>query len=466
MTHFRTVAAGSAVAIALLGSFVPAGAGQPSAGTGCQGDRRTTVYAQGKELGKGTWVPCVIDTKITSGESGLQIDTKGTLIRGVATDPVGIAVSADNGKTWKHRAMPDGTTASEGDGYLDPVTGRYFYTEAGNTDLRYTDDLGKTWGRGTFDSTQRQDWPRVFSGRPLKARAKGYPTNVYYCNWVAPLGVVSPTVCQKSVDGGRTFVSLGDPVFNIQACSNPTAFPSPNHGRGIVDPRNGTIYLVGAVCGHLDVAISKDEGKTWVHRVIPGSQSQYTYVQPIIDTATNVPFIQGNLTGKPNPVAAYLQSTGLVDNLKMDGRGNLYAAWIAAGTYKTTISSSRDAALTWSTPVQVTPPSVNHTVAPSIAVTKEGRVGVSYNGTTDKGATWTGYLTVVDDLGKRGQRVQTASVTRPGKPLITEPCCWSNGTQEWTEVRWAPDGTLWSAFFGSRPSGDAEGFVGHLVPQP
>lgn len=81
----------------------------------------------------------------------------------------------------------------------------------------------------------------------------------------------------------------------------------------------------------------------------------------------------------------------------------------------------------------------------SLAMTPRGRLGISYHGTTDR-ETYTGYLAVSDDPAAPAPQIQTATVTRPGKPLMDEPCCWASGTQEYTSARWAPDGSLWSAF--------------------
>ena len=112
--------------------------------------------------------------------------------------------------------------------------------------------------------------------------------------------------------------------------------------------------------------------------------------------------------------------------------------------------------------MRINPPGVLQTVFTGIAVTPEGRVGLSYYGTTDK-QVWTGYLAISDNPTAPLPTFETASVTRPGKPLMPEACCWASGPQEYTIPRWAPDGSLWGAFVATVPKGDAQGVLGRLV---
>ena len=112
--------------------------------------------------------------------------------------------------------------------------------------------------------------------------------------------------------------------------------------------------------------------------------------------------------------------------------------------------------------MRINPPGVLQTVFTGIAVTPEGRVGISYYGTTDK-QVWTGYLSISEDPTASAPTFETAAVTRPGKPLMPEACCWASGPQEYTIPRWAPDGSLWAAFVATVPQGDAQGVLGRLV---
>ena len=130
----------------------------------CQQDRRTTLHSGGKALGDGAYTPCLSDTGFTTGEPGLAITRDGTLLRSVTTAPAGIAVSSDNGQTWTRRLLPKEARTGIPDGWIDPATDRYFYSALGDTPVYSSDDKGMTWQAGTFDSPDRYDWNRVFSG--------------------------------------------------------------------------------------------------------------------------------------------------------------------------------------------------------------------------------------------------------------------------------------------------------------
>jgi photosystem II stability/assembly factor-like uncharacterized protein len=450
------------VAVLALGAVVPASAAGDDRRPGCQSDRRTVVHAGGAIVaGRGTFTPCLVDTGMTTGESGLAIDAEGVLLRSAASNPTGVAVSTDDGATWQRRPLPDGASTSIADGYLDPVTQRYFYSTASDSPVYFTDDHGAHWETGTFDSTARQDWNKVFSGRPVTPRASGYPSNIYYCNWTIPLGAVVTTRCFKSTDGGSTFVTAGPDIVPEPCLAEPRATPSVAHGRGIVDPRNGSIYLPVALCGQLFIYVSPDEGASWSRRTVTDANTALGLA--LVDQVSSPAWQQQNLGGRVNPVGPESASSQFSDALAMDRRGRLYAVWVDGSSYLPRLATSPDGGQTWTKPVSVTPPGVVQAVLPSLVVTPAGRVGLSYYGSTDR-ATWTGYLTTTKDATTAEPVFQTASVTPPGQPLMPEPCCWANGAQEYTAARWAPDGTLWAAFAASRASGDAEGVAGRLVP--
>ena len=243
--------------LSVIGVLAPAQPPTWSAATAarveCHADQRTVRHSGGVSLGAGAYEPCLINTGMTTGESGLAISGDGTLLRSVATEPLGIAVSSDNGVTWERRVLPDGATAGIADGYLDPVTDRYFYSGMGNTPVYGSDDHGATWQTGTFDSPDRMDWNRVFSGVPVAPRTEGYPTNIYYCNWTTGGGFNSFTRCYKSVNGGRVFTTTGPNPYRPEDCTDLTQTPGVGHGRGIVDPRTGAIYMSASFCGAFEL---------------------------------------------------------------------------------------------------------------------------------------------------------------------------------------------------------------------
>ncbi|WP_139279744.1 sialidase family protein [Rhodococcoides yunnanense] len=441
---------------------IPAQA-EPAQAPGCDPGRSTVSHRDNIQVaGTSAFEPCLVDTGMTTGESGLAIDSDGALLRTVTTGPTGIAVSEDDGATWERRVLPPGTTPDLADGYRDPVTDRFFYTGVGSGPVFATDDRGRTWTAGTIEPNLQfpGDWPRLFSGPPVQPRAGGYPTNIYYCNWTVPTGLTSGTRCYTSRDGGSTFQQSGPDIVPVP-CPDPLFTPGIGHGRGVVDPRDGTIYMTVSACGRLEVAVSKDEGASWIRHSVPDSHTGG--LRSIVDAIGSPGWVPQNLGGRINPVPAELSASQLSDSISLDAEGNLYVVWIDSGSYLPRLATSSDGGRTWSAGKQFAAPAVVQAVMPAVVATPEGRIGLSYYGSTDK-LTWTGYLAVSDDATEPSPTFASAAVTPPGAPLMTEPCCWANGIQEYTMPRWAPDGSLWAAFAATRPSGDGEGVVGRLIP--
>ena len=425
----------------------------------CQEDRRTVRHSGGESTGAGTYAPCLIDTGMRSGEPGLAITREGTLLRSVTTGPAGIAVSSDNGASWTRRVLPEGARTGIPDGWLDPVTQRYFYSALGDSPVYSSDDQGVTWQAGTFDSPDRYDWNRVFSGRPVAPRTDAYPANIYYCNMTQPGGFVTGARCFKSVDGGRSFKTTGPDPYKQGDCKDPTQPRGSGFGRGIVDPQDGAIYLPIHFCGATRVVVSADEGASWSERIVHKDTGGGGI--GVLRALASPAWRKQLTSGRVNTVPAEMAMTQTSDALAMDAAGRLYYVFTDDGQLPV-LSWSADKGRTWTKPVRINPPGLLQSVFTGIAVTPEGRVGISYYGTTDK-QTWTGYLAISDAATAPVPAFETAAVTRPGQPLMPEACCWASGPQEYTIPRWAPDGSLWGAFAATVPKGDAKGMLGRLV---
>ncbi len=472
MRLFLTIVKQTPVALAIAGLLALTGAKllppmlNPDAGpkfiqhmSECQQDRSTIRHSGGKAQGAGSYTPCLIDTGMRSGEPGLAIMRDGTLLRSVTTDPAGIAVSSDGGVTWARRALPKDARTGIPDGYIDPVTQRYFYSALGESPVYASDDKGLTWQLGTFDSPDRYDWNRVFSGRPVTPRAGGYPTNIYYCNMTQPGGFVTGARCFKSVDGGRIFKTTGADPYKHGDCKDPTQPRGSGFGRGVVDPRDGAIYMPIHFCGATRVVVSLDEGASWSERIVQKDAGGGGV--GVLHALSSPAWRKQLMSGRANMVPAEMAMTQTSDALGMDGAGRLYYVF-NDDAHLPVLSWSADKGQTWTKPVRINPPSVVQSVFTGIAVTSEGRVGISYYGTEDK-QVWTGYLAISDNPTAPMPSFETAAVTRPGKPLMPEACCWASGPQEYTIPRWAPDGSLWGAFVATVPQGDAQGVLGRLV---
>jgi hypothetical protein len=212
-------------------------------------------------------------------------------------------------------------------------------------------------------------------------------------------------------------------------------------------------------CGATEVAVSRDEGTTWVrHAVQRMHNSGY---KAVLDALASRAWRKQLTNGRTNIVPAELAANQTSDALAMDAAGRLYCVWIDE-SYLPVLSWSGDKALTWSSPVRFNSPGVVQAVLPSLAIAPDGRVGIAYYGSTDK-QTWTGYLAISDSATAAVPTFETASITRAGQPLMPEACCWASGPQEYTIARWAPDGSLWGAFVATVATGDAEGVLGRLI---
>jgi hypothetical protein len=428
--------------------------------SGCLNGARTQHHAGGRSLGEGAYQPCLVDTGQPSGEPGLAIAPDGTLIRSVALNPTGILVSADQGRTWLRRALPAGTRDGIPDGYIDPVTGRYFYSALGNSPVYASDDKGQSWQAGQFDSAVRYDWNKVFSGRPVKAREGGYPTNIYYCNMTQPGGFLTGTRCFRSTDGGRTFVTSGADPYRRGDCTDYTQPQGSGVARGVVDPRDGTIYLSTSFCGAIEVAVSRDEGTTWTRRRVQAqSGSGGTALIAALGSAA---WRNQLLHRRKNIVPIEMAANQSSDAIGIDGRGRLYLIWLD-DQFQLVIATSPDQAQTWAAPQRIGLPGLAQTALPSLAVAADGKLGVAYYGTAD-GQVWTGYMGIGTLSADGKSAFETAAITRANAPLMPEPCCWASGANEYTAARWAPDGSLWGAFLATTATGPARGIMGRLRP--
>ena len=177
--------------------------------------------------------------------------------------------------TWTDVTSPYSVINIDPIAATDHVTGR---TWAGGLDgacsiLSYSDNDGASWvPTGNSCAGAAIDHPTIGSGPwagalPLDAV---YPRAVYYC---AQLSVAQ---CAVSYDGGITF----QPGVAIQC-----GFVNPGlHGSVHVGP-NGYAYLPFQTCGSENgVAVTTNNGVTWVGRPIPGATAPAAGFDPDVAT--------------------------------------------------------------------------------------------------------------------------------------------------------------------------------------
>lgn len=379
------------------------------------------------------------------------------------TGATGVARSLDAGATWEIvvpviEASGEPANPNSLDPYLflDPTTGRLFVDDLMPrcSTLAWSDDLGENWA-WTVHGCTNFDHQTIFGGRTVTSTTQGYPNVVYHCagNLVGAVGASTMATCEKSVDGGATFVPTGGPVYFPDP---PYAgqLEAPGHcdglvGHGVADHR-GWLYVPKGHCGRPFLAISKDEGLTW-QRVQVAARG-----------------IATGADGTKNHEAS----------VDVDRDGNLYYSWVAEDHLPYLVVSVDEGA-TWTQPVRLSPGGVNRTWSAQLAAGAPGRVAIAYYGSIDaprwkpgcafvgecaaalgedlvgrlRGAsppnyTWGGYVTLLYDALAPSPKAGSFLVNASNDPLIRGDCgpvsCQQAG--DFTDIRIGPDGTAWATF--------------------
>lgn len=371
----------------------------------------------------------------------------------VVQGPEYAAGSDDDGATWTALGSGGPTTGSLVPPWMDvdPVTSRIWFVTTlpslCGARISWSDDDGRHWATNPSVGCPGQGSERVLEGPPPRggARPHGYPHVVYYCGNGTD---IEPSVlyCYKSLDGGRTFTSVGgfpDP--------GPPGYCGVEHAArpGIVGP-NGFLYFPLDLCGQLGVAISRDEGATWQRLPIATTDIQDLYIT----------------------------------SAAADSAGNVYIAWVAGSGAAAGVGGaglpylvlSKNDGQTWSRPMMIAAPGVQQVRHVAITATGVGRIALAYLGasTTDAGAPFSGYITESSNALSRRPVFMSAAVNDPARPLIAQPFI-TGPAQEPFGNRlfliadaFAPDRTAWAAFHCAYESACPDARVGvaaRLVPR-
>lgn len=347
--------------------------------------------------------------------------------------------------------------------YIDPDTSRVFtvdYQPGTCALVSRSVDEGESWttdvgGCGLVDHQN------VFGGPPVSSAMADYPNIIYYCSQAGGFSLATTgTGCQKSLDGGESFVPAGfpfiaDPVKHDDGAAHVRGICGGAIGPGIVDrstDRSGTVYIPAGQCGHPWLAISRDEGLTWENvRVDAGSDigMAMDYRGPDSDLTDGV---------------FYSHESGVA----ADEEGNLYYTWVGRDHF-VYLAVSGDGGGTWGDPVRVSPPNLTDTSLPAIAAGSPGRVAIAYMGSENSpGAvncspvsgceettaerfadvTWTGYVTVTNQALAVEPEFFTGAASLPEDPFVAGYCgqvrC--GGAGDFFDVVIGPDGRAWAAF--------------------
>lgn len=385
--------------------------------------------------------------------------------------------STDDGASW-HDATSSvaGTSTHQWTQdpylYVDPDTDRVFHSDLvlPCQYLSTSDDAGTNWTDGVVacDETDHQN---IFAGPPVSSTPDGYPNIVYNCaiNGGALAGWSTMSTCDRSLDGGRTFLPTGEPAF----VSDPGAGPGWNNvpgncagavGHGFVGP-DGTVYLPRGFCGQPWLAISRDEGRTWTRKQV-----------------SNLGMPRDEF-GNPDHEAAVVADAG-----------HIYYFW-SANDRLPYLTVSSDGGSTWSTPVMVGSPDLVQTSLPAMAIGADGKLAFAYMGSTNappapfnenrcllqddpyawwaacpywpmpNTVTWNGYITVTDNAADAEPTFHSVTVNDPSDPLVRGRCGPTRCAAEFDfiDVVVAPDGTAYAPFVDACVPGKACTYLGELV---
>ncbi len=311
------------------------------------------------------------------------------------------------------------------------------------------------------------DHQNMFAGPPVTSTTTGYPNVVYYCAADGGLAASTATLtsCAKSLDGGLAWVRTGTPPFMNGQNPDIGDFGIPGHcggltGHGFAD-RTGTIYLPRGWCGQPWLAISDDEGLTWTR----------------VQVADN---------GMPVDEFGFQEHEA---GVALDKAGAIYYVWTGSDRLPY-LAISRDGGSTWSDPMMIGPPGIKEAWGPGIDVGADGKIAITYLGSTNapggetpdgtgpeyRDVTWNAYITITTNATARDPVFYTGQLTASGDPIIRGDCTILRCQQEFDfiDVVIGPDGTPWSSFVdGCSPppvpdcsSLPGQGGIGHLRGGP
>jgi len=418
----------------------------------------TASIASTPASGSSNLLPCLSVTGYGTSESAVGIASDGTVyiypgyVRS-NSDGVGVMRSTDSGASWD-LIVPEAANHQEALHrgqpfmYLDPTTDKMFLLSSFLTlqdplgtgfRLYASDDAAKTWDYSEV-AKEGRDWIKMLSGPPVTSQTQGYP-NVLYLSLPTPIS--TPVTLQffsiqlpqyqqiyRSLDGGKSWQAMGQLLLKTRAvpdCAN-TEFIL--YGNGVVGS-DGTIYLGLRRCSHLGIAVSHDEGATWTVADVPN-----TSLKPISNILQVLQHPE-YLVGEP---------------FTMDGQGNLYAVWTGADQLLHQ-SVTRDKGATWSTPVVVSSPEVDHVRFSAVNLDSKGRLAIAYYGSSDGGFSYDGYVTESNNPLDSTPAFRQVMVNPPDAPLFPRNfdagyifTLFGGNLYEYLQVKSAPNGDLWASF--------------------
>ena len=311
--------------------------------------------------------------------------------------------------------------------FVDEVTGRVFNPElnlAVGSFLQYSDDQGETWTQAPLCcGNPVNDHQTMVFGPPPEGGDQpiGYPNIGYYC-----FNRVLDASCARSLDGGRTWIPAGAPVFVGTGTCQEEPLHSSFHGHLVVDAR-GRVYLPAGYCNQPHLFVSDDGALTWTDVVV-------------------------------NEDVGVVRTEGIFGNhtsVDVDSDGTIYYLWWTDAEHLPVLSVSKDGGETWSTPVNVAPPGVREVNFPTLdAGPKPGQLAISFPGAArgfdaadpEHSLPWNYYVTTSLNADSAAPLFVSATANSPHDPIHRGRCQGRCGNMfDFLDVEYAPSGEIWAA---------------------
>jgi hypothetical protein len=490
-----------AVALMALAAAAPAAA-NATPGPGCAAGRRAVAHYSGGKVARpqpaAAPIPCGMQTGFGGGESAIAVTNSGAVFYAPAVQATaglqaqyflggnsGFARTVNLGASWSFvdpiglNTFPPsvaGVSSQRLSGslgypawdqiddkfFMDRMTGRLFWTDPDipNEVVLSTDDDGLTWRYSLLPVGFGGEWTQVTTAKPRLSKTSGYPEVVYACGEYDSVGrdattTVEGDICQKSLDGGQSWIVagqglFGSPIATHAQCGGKTE--SPNFSPWAAPDPQGRLYELLFCAGKTYLVRSDDEGASW----------------PIV---AQVPYTVPNV----GPGA-----TGSAE-LRTDALGNLYLAWSNPGNPNPNgayapgnvlLSISRNGGRTWSTPLEVLAPGVQGIRTHfGFDLAAPGHVVFSYLGKATGRNGFDGYITESADVLAKRPLFWSAVINDPSQvPLDIGSKGSSNGLGlDYISVAIGPNGVPWASFWddcGERLPHSSSGCPANRQPPP